>query len=1117
MSSTIDIDVIKDANSHNSAMALTRSWAKCFKKYALNKTEELTDDPANSFNIFTHLTAQGASKMMYEQAARINETNESTAILPKSLLNKLSADELKGIFGNPSSTTIAFCVKKSDIIEQSVLIDSATGLRRLVINKDMTVAYESHPNFTLPYDVIINVKPVTSSTTDSTTGVVTTTTTNNIYAYYDMVDSSKDGMRSIYNIYNQYISSREMRFENEVYIAFFLKVFQIFRKEISFYVSDPDTSDNTIVFENSLVGVEVFRKPSGVNATETLMIGTTEGTINTSKDYYNYSYDYKRNKQNYNVIFNKSTNAKLSVGDTIRIIIYTTNGTLGNIDFPYMAYNLTSMKVNYNQTLSIASQNAMTNIVTLVFARDKASTGGTDQLSIDEIRNKIIQKKYSRSILISDNEIINKAKLYGFDCYKTRHDVINMYYRATGKIIYNSMTLSTGTSTLYFDLAKKEKLLSGYNYYMIEPGDVFKYNKNEQKFYYTPRFSSDASTDTVETFEEYAKKYNEADDPESIMEVCFPFYMRYDNTSNPKISVYDMDVKTTEYLSFTKYNEDYALDKIDIPYIRIQRNPFRGVTDGTYNEDIANTYYITFLVYTGENTLNKIYAQYKQDNSPINSDDLTLYNSQYLVFNLELEGTLSNEKYLVDPRLMKITNIDTMVTDGYIAYQAAITTNNFISDDKQIQMKGIKRSSSLGNDYSILYPMDTNIKFNLSGRFTDVGTTNTYNCITYESEEVQLVRYLTDYFGINFDIQTNENQYETYGSNVPKTYSEPVFMLNKNYDSTITDTDDPNHYEYIVKKNSDGKVDFLPGLDSNNNTISIPNYEVNHKAGDSIIDYTEITDTERANGPITGREYYILTDVLNNVYTKVDSITAFDVNTKYYRAYVELLHKAGDYKIYNKNTGLLIEDATDLSSPINEYHLIPNTYTGILKNVSWINRLYFSNTTMYESIRDVYNDLIDNVVEIKKSMFDGGLIYVGLKRTSGNSSKYSAFKLSDNTTEYIKNIALKFVFRVKFKSAESVDYKKQQIIDATSSYVNSLADNDLSIDGLFEIIKSAVPDIQYINLTQLNNYYNGDVQTILNNIDVKTELLTVSQKITKDSDGNITFVPDITVNVVNSD
>ena len=88
MATKINIEDVIEANNHNSAMALTAAWSKMFKKYALNETEELTDDPGNSFNIFMHLTAQGAAKMMYESAARINETNESTAILPKSLITE---------------------------------------------------------------------------------------------------------------------------------------------------------------------------------------------------------------------------------------------------------------------------------------------------------------------------------------------------------------------------------------------------------------------------------------------------------------------------------------------------------------------------------------------------------------------------------------------------------------------------------------------------------------------------------------------------------------------------------------------------------------------------------------------------------------------------------------------------------------------------------------------------------------------------------------------------------------------------------------------------------------------------------------------------------------------
>ena len=67
---------------------------------------------------------------------------------------------------------------------------------------------------------------------------------------------------------------------------------------------------------------------------------------------------------------------------------------------------------------------------------------------------------------------------------------------------------------------------------------------------------------------------------------------------------------------------------------------------------------------------------------------------------------------------------------------------------------------------------------------------------------------------------------------------------------------------------------------------------------------------------------------------------------------------------------------------------------------------------------------------------------------------------------------------------------------------------------MFDSIKSAVPDILYINILQMNNYTNGEVQTILNDTSITDEVLTVSQKIVYDSDGNISFKPNITVQVV---
>ena len=147
-------------------------------------------------------------------------------------------------------------------------------------------------------------------------------------------------------------------------------------------------------------------------------------------------------------------------------------------------------------------------------------------------------------------------------------------------------------------------------------------------------------------------------------------------------------------------------------------------------------------------------------------------------------------------------------------------------------------------------------------------------------------------------------------------------------------------------------------------------------------------------------------------------------------------------------------------------------------------------------------------------MFDGGKIFGGLKNTSGKSSKYKAFLLSSNTSEFISNIALKIEFRVKFKTNESIEYKRSQIISTTASYIENLGNNNFSTDSLFEAIKSVVPDIEYINIVRINDYKNGEVQTILNDTSVSTEVLTVSQKVTSTDDGLITFEPDITINVV---
>ena len=1100
MATKINIEDVIEANNHNSAMALTAAWSKMFKKYALNETEELSDDPGNSFNIFMHLTAQGAAKMMYESAARINETNESTAILPKSLINKLNSEELLGIFGTPASTTIAFCLKKDDIINYSVADEDTPGLRKLIINKNMTAVFESHPSFTLPYDVIINLKELSDGKL-------------NIFAIYDMPDHNNDGMRSIYNINNQYISSREMRYDGNVYVVFFLKMFQMERKEIEVYVSDPNTADLTVSFENSLIGVEVFRTRQNVSG-EILMQGFTDGTPLSRKNTYNYSYDYKRNRQNYNISFSKMNDiASLSIGDRLRIVTYTTNGAEGNIVFPNMINNLNSLSINYNQDLAISHQNALLNIIVLAFARDESSSGGADQLTLDQIRAKIINKKYTRNILISGNEIINKAKEFGFDAWKYRHDVINLYYKALDKLVYNNMILSTGSNNFYFDLKNKPLLISGYNYYMIEPTDVFAYDKENRRFKYIPN----TPTNGLKSWKQYVLDYNSTSNIESVLQAQFPFHIRYENSANPKITVFDMTVNKTEILSFLKYDENNALDKIDVPFIKVLRNPFKGSLNGTFEKDLANTYFISFVLYTGNNTLEKIYAECHDPTDQINyvnSTDESIYLKQYITFNLKMVGKQTGNIYIVNPTKLKIINVDTMLEDGYIAYQATITTNNFINDESQIQLKGIRNSNLISKDYTVSYNVDTEVKFVLDGKFQG------YNeCISYESEYVKLANDISEAFGLEFDIETYIPGYETYDNDIYEKYTQIEYVRNKNYDPKISDKLNPNYYQNVVEIGSDGAPIFIQVQGGN----LVPKYKVLHKIGDFVYDYTKITDEEKEDGPDNLKQYYTYNEDYET-YELVKDIDDFEPDKDYYVAKARIRHKKGDTKWFKKvyKNGIYvpgelsdIPESEAIVNPILIKKPLSTEYIGIIKNVPWINRLYFSTEEMFNIIREKYLSLIDHIAKIRSVIFDGGKIFGGLKNTSGKSTKYKAFLLSSNTSEYISNIALKIEFRIKFKTNESINYKCSQIISTTVSYIENLGNDNFSTDSLFEAIKNVVPDIEYINIVRINDYKNGEVQTILNDTNVSTEVLTVSQKVTfNNDDGTISFEPDITINVV---
>ena len=117
----------------------------------------------------------------------------------------------------------------------------------------------------------------------------------------------------------------------------------------------------------------------------------------------------------------------------------------------------------------------------------------------------------------------------------------------------------------------------------------------------------------------------------------------------------------------------------------------------------------------------------------------------------------------------------------------------------------------------------------------------------------------------------------------------------------------------------------------------------------------------------------------------------------------------------------------------------------------------------------------------------------------------------------MNDLALSIKFKVKYATNENIDYKNSLIKTATINYIDGIGDNNFTVDKLFEVIKGSVPDIQYINIISINNYKNGEVQTILNNTEINDEKLTVSQKMTADENGDIDFEPNITIDVVQTE
>jgi hypothetical protein len=1118
-----DIDALLKLGVTKSNYLLIRRVSETLKDKILRYNEEKAPYPASFTNIFLEEFGRINALGFYEQMMYKNEMLPSTAIKLRSLLNKMSDEMLQSIYGTPAKFNVVLGFRKNEINRWAIQNSPSTKI--LTINKNIVFKLDDKPQFTIDHNINIVLNDPSQKWDNAS-----------VYVMYDINDRlNPDSL--LYSISSPYLSTQEIRVDNEQIIVIFIPARQYIRTVQEYDVFN-DASDHSFNYTNELYGFELGYCPKS-STKYIYKKGYPDGNI--AMDGYNFSLDLKRKV----ITFNFNRNAayfKPNVGDHIRIIIYSTSGEAGNFNIPNIYENYEGLSFQLNQDRSYLPQDTLLKLVPYISMRDGLAVGGANMKEFEEIRRMVINWG-SNSKVLTPGEFERKAEVYNLKAVKVRDDIRCLEYKASG-ILYDNLNAIVGATTkdLVFPFTDVPIDVS-VNARFISPKDVFVLDKVTQKLNYLkkpPTYNEEV--EFMKYLTDY--KYNSKN-------YMFPYHIKFINDNYLHCKIFNMNIKDNQSANFVFYNTR-TLNPTSILSMDVHRDVINentsDIPEDINSYEVKGYFEISFDIFTDHIIAEQLYAgnvpiiyrieiqnrinrkQYATD-AYFSKDDIDLKNNIIRAhFYLPTSDVVdTNDRICIKNSLATIPYVTLNIDSQYI--ESNVDIKIFVLQKNTIDADVIKSNY----DY-IIKPHAT------TGNLSEIDQLF-FVSIVYEVKNVTLFKDYTSYFKLLADLKVNEPMRKTLDMNSIGTDGQPMFGAAHDpsrgiYTGVIVE--EKVGYEIIkatrykfypqdvteVVRDENGAIIYktviIPEEDSDghqtNFEVQVPLTRIIHKKGDFILSnplkinpttpnsiYYDPRTIEwaawKAAKEEAQRDPYYNEDVYNANYPE----PVCDKADNYVENYVKLYSIGDVYYTLNGNQVVNLDVL----------------YTGIIKNLPVYDRIY-SRSSDYNVILSSYEKLIDSVRSLLTYAPDGVELYIGIKSTSGRGD-FEVYNLQYNIWEDIDDIALSFNIGVKYSDVTSnIDDNNAQIKSIITNYIYTFNGISFSIDNIFTLLKEKIDNIEYLLLYNINNYPASQVQSIRkrNNQQYVNDVLSIKRLVSnlsaevQVSSNDVTFEPDITIRVL---
>jgi hypothetical protein len=786
---------MNEYNNKNSLSATITDFTDTLSSWVLDPAEALSSKPSSFVNTVSSTIGKINAYSYFNMLMSIAEVNPSTAIRMKSILRHLKSDMINGIYGVPSTMTFILSYPEETLIRYAVPV--SYGVSKLTLNRGAQVIIPGKPNFTFDYDIDIYVNKFDYNNQ----------TRYSLYAMYNL-ESLDNG--DLFKVANPFIPSRnDVVMDNKRYLTMFIPVRQ-YERDIKYYELSGENKDISITFANQLVGFTVLYKELADTSWSRVKV-YPEGT--SIYDGVLYSVNEVNEIKTLNIKFSKIPNTFRPENGTLKINVFTTNGTKGNFAIPSITddESLSGLTMTLSQDTSSTYQEALLPLIPTGSLNTMKADGGRDALSIEEVRTLVINRMMN--MIITPSALDQAAREVGFSEEKVRHDLLEWNYRLSKSLqdsdgnIIPSRTIDS--TFLFSEIPNNVET----NSRVIAPHDTFRYDKINKEYKYI-------SMANMDSYRDYIDKYKN----DSINDYLFPYFLRIQNGKRVLIEAYDLSInqyRTTEFV----YISDNILDKTSIMDVNFIRNPLD--TDTIENKGIdnimGNFYAIYFTVYTSNVLIDHLKSLEEDQDA-------------YVKFRIIIKNKTDSSVYMVD---VKREDFIYDTKNNSIQCVGFIETNNAILSNGRVCMVNNSLSkipySSLDypfyfidgevdTEFVVLFKENENEEHNNASEYDSYITSQElldkyYIGIIYRVENIVLAKNVSKHFLLNNDIKLTQPIYKITDKDITDVYESVVYkMENGSYvieEETINLPDGSQqridkfvilHNKGDIKKEVDGRV-----------------------------------------------------------------------------------------------------------------------------------------------------------------------------------------------------------------------------------------------------------------------------------------------------------------------